>query len=186
MAVSPVLGRGGRRPALGPRRLRHEGGLAAAVAAALRFVARGDVPGSISFLVTGDEEGPSVNGTAKLLDWALAKGEAFDHCIVGEPTSVERLGDTIKNGRRGSLTGRLTLRGRQGHVAYPQIADNPLRASRAAARRAVRAAARFRQRRFRSVEPRSRDGRRRQSGDQRHPRRGSPRLQRALQRPLDA
>ena len=104
-----------------------KGGLAAAVAAALRFVARGDVPGSISFLVTGDEEGPSVNGTAKLLDWALAKGEAFDHCIVGEPTSVERLGDTIKNGRRGSLTGRLTLRGRQGHVAYPQIADNPLR-----------------------------------------------------------
>ncbi len=104
-----------------------KGGLAAAVAAALRFVATGDLPGSISFLVTGDEEGPSVNGPAKLLDWALAKGEAFDHCIVGEPTSVERLGDTIKNGRRGSLTGRLTLRGRQGHVAYPQIADNPLR-----------------------------------------------------------
>ncbi len=104
-----------------------KGGLAAAVAAALRFAARGDVPGSISFLVTGDEEGPSVNGTAKLLGWALAKGEAFDHCVVGEPTSVERLGDTIKNGRRGSLTGRLTLWGRQGHVGYPQIADNPLR-----------------------------------------------------------
>ncbi len=104
-----------------------KGGLAAAVAAALRFVARGDVPGSISFLVTGDEEGPSINGTAKLLDWALAKGEAFDHCIVGEPTSVGKVGDTIKNGRRGSLTGRFTLRGRQGHVAYPQIADNPLR-----------------------------------------------------------
>ena len=104
-----------------------KGGLAAAVAAALRFAAGRDLPGSISFLVTGDEEGPSVNGTAKLLDWALAKGETFDHCIVGEPTSVEKLGDTIKNGRRGSLTGRLTLRGRQGHVGYPQIADNPLR-----------------------------------------------------------
>jgi succinyl-diaminopimelate desuccinylase len=104
-----------------------KGGLAAAVAAALRFVASGDVSGSISFLVTGDEEGPSINGTAKLLEWALAKGEVFDHCIVGEPTSVTRLGDTIKNGRRGSLTARLTLRGRQGHVAYPQIADNPLR-----------------------------------------------------------
>ena len=104
-----------------------KGGLAAAVAAALGFVARGALAGSISFLVTGDEEGPSINGTAKLLDWALAKGEAFDHAIVGEPTSVERLGDTIKNGRRGSLTGRLTLHGRQGHVAYPEIAVNPMR-----------------------------------------------------------
>ena len=83
--------------------------------------------GSISFLITGDEEGPSINGTAKLLDWALMKGEQFDHCIVGEPTSVESVGDTIKNGRRGSLTGRLTLHGRQGHVAYPHIADNPVR-----------------------------------------------------------
>ncbi len=105
-----------------------KGGLAAAVAAALDFVARGSFPGSISFLVTGDEEGPSANGTVKLLDWALARGERFDHCIVGEPTSVERLGDTIKHGRRGSLTGRLALHGRQGHVGYPHIADNPIRA----------------------------------------------------------
>jgi succinyl-diaminopimelate desuccinylase len=104
-----------------------KGGLAAALAAALGFVAEGAFVGSISFLITGDEEGPSINGTAKLLDWALAKGERFDHCIVGEPTSVKTLGDTIKNGRRGSLTGRLTLHGRQGHVAYPHIADNPLR-----------------------------------------------------------
>jgi succinyl-diaminopimelate desuccinylase len=104
-----------------------KGGLAAAVAAALRFVARGSFSGSISFLVTGDEEGPSINGTVKLLDWALARGKRFDHCIVGEPTSVAALGDTIKNGRRGSLTGRLTLHGRQGHVAYPQLTDNPLR-----------------------------------------------------------
>jgi len=104
-----------------------KGGLAAAVAAALRFAAKGAFAGSISFLVTGDEEGPSINGTAKLLRWALANGQTFDHCIVGEPTSVEALGDTIKHGRRGSLTGRLTLHGRQGHVAYPQLADNPLR-----------------------------------------------------------
>jgi len=104
-----------------------KGGLAAAVAAALRFAARGAFPGSISFLVTGDEEGPSINGTVKLLDWAREKGERFDHCIVGEPTSLEALGDTIKNGRRGSLNGRLTLHGRQGHVAYPHLADNPLR-----------------------------------------------------------
>ena len=105
-----------------------KGGLAAAAAAALRFVANGAFPGSISFLVTGDEEGPSINGTVKLMRWALDRGERFDHCIVGEPTSVETLGDTIKHGRRGSLTGRLTLHGRQGHVAYPHIADNPLRA----------------------------------------------------------
>ncbi len=115
-----------------------KGGVAAAVAAARRFVAGVDSPGergrrpplqgSISFLITGDEEGPAVNGTVKLLDWALARGEAFDHCIVGEPTSVAALGDTIKNGRRGSLTGRLTLNGRQGHVAYPHVADNPVRA----------------------------------------------------------
>ncbi|HXZ16040.1 MAG TPA: succinyl-diaminopimelate desuccinylase, partial [Roseiarcus sp.] len=104
-----------------------KGGLAAAVAAALGFVARGRFSGSISFLVTGDEEGPAVNGTVKLLEWARAKGETFNHCIVGEPTSVAALGDTIKHGRRGSLTGRLTLTGRQGHVAYPELASNPLR-----------------------------------------------------------
>jgi succinyl-diaminopimelate desuccinylase len=106
-----------------------KGGLAAAVAAALRFAARkGGAKGSISFLITGDEEGVAVNGTTKLLDWALAKGERFDHCILGEPTSREKLGDMIKHGRRGSLTGRLTLIGKQGHVAYPHLADNPLRA----------------------------------------------------------
>ena len=105
-----------------------KGGLAAAAAAALRFVGRGAFPGSISFLVTGDEEGPSINGTVKLIRWALDRGERFDHCIVGEPTSADALGDTIKHGRRGSLTGRLTLHGRQGHVAYPHIADNPVRA----------------------------------------------------------
>jgi succinyl-diaminopimelate desuccinylase len=105
-----------------------KGGVAAAVAAALRFIESRPFPGSISFLITGDEEGPAVNGTVKLLDWALARGELFDHCILGEPTCVRALGDTIKHGRRGSLNGRLTIHGRQGHVAYPHIADNPIRA----------------------------------------------------------
>ena len=105
-----------------------KGGVAASVAAALRFIASGAFAGSISFLLTGDEEGPAVNGTVKLVDWALRKGEAFDHCILGESTSVAAVGDTIKHGRRGSLNGRLTIRGRQGHAAYPHIADNPIRA----------------------------------------------------------
>ena len=103
-----------------------KGGVAAAVAAALRFIAKAPFEGSISFLITGDEEGPAINGTVKLVDWALAKGETFDHCILGESTSVETVADTIKHGRRGSLNGRLTIRGRQGHAAYPHIADNPI------------------------------------------------------------
>jgi succinyl-diaminopimelate desuccinylase len=105
-----------------------KGGIAAGVAAALRFVARGAFAGSISFLLTGDEEGPAVNGTVKLLAWARERGERFDHCLLGEPTSLAALGDTMKNGRRGSLTGRLTISGKQGHVAYPHLADNPIRA----------------------------------------------------------
>ncbi|MGD1035745.1 MAG: succinyl-diaminopimelate desuccinylase [Roseiarcus sp.] len=105
-----------------------KGGIAAAVAAALRFVARGAFIGSITFLLTGDEEGPAVNGTVKLLDWARERGERFDHCVLGEPTSVAALGDTIKIGRRGSLTGRLAISGKQGHVAYPHLAANPIRA----------------------------------------------------------
>jgi succinyl-diaminopimelate desuccinylase len=105
-----------------------KGGVAAAAAAALRFIASRRFQGSISFLITGDEEGPAINGTVKLLDWALARGELYDHCILGEPTCVSALGDMIKHGRRGSLNGRLTIHGRQGHVAYPQIAENPIRA----------------------------------------------------------
>ena len=104
-----------------------KGGIAAAVAAALAHVARHGIQrGSISFLVTGDEEGPAVNGTAKLLDWARARGERFDGCILGEPTNPTRMGETIKIGRRGSLTGDLVIEGRQGHVAYPGLADNPI------------------------------------------------------------
>jgi succinyl-diaminopimelate desuccinylase len=105
-----------------------KGAVAAALAAALRFIARGAFKGSISFLLTGDEEGPAVNGTVKLIDWARSRGERFDACLLGEPTSQAALGDTIKHGRRGSLTGRLTLVGKQGHVACPDLADNPIRA----------------------------------------------------------
>ena len=106
-----------------------KGGVAAFAAAALDFVAeRGpDFGGRISFLITGDEEGPAVNGTVKLLDWAVARGERFTAALVGEPTNPDALGDAIKVGRRGSLTGRVTIRGPQGHVAYPDLADNPLR-----------------------------------------------------------
>ncbi|MFC0282672.1 succinyl-diaminopimelate desuccinylase [Camelimonas abortus] len=104
-----------------------KGGVAASVAAAVDFVARNpDFDGSIAFLITGDEEGPAVNGTVKLLQWAKEQGEAFDHCILGEPTNPDRLGEMIKIGRRGSLTGRLTVRGVQGHVAYPHRAQNPI------------------------------------------------------------
>jgi succinyl-diaminopimelate desuccinylase len=104
-----------------------KGGVAAFAAAACTFVARRRLPkGSIGFLITGDEEGPAINGTEKLLRWAYEKGERFDHCIVGEPTSFEVLGDTIKIGRRGCLNGTLIVAGRQGHAAYPERADNPI------------------------------------------------------------
>ncbi len=104
-----------------------KGGIAAFAAAALDYVAANPgFKGSIGLLITGDEEGPAVNGTVKLLEWAAAQGEHFDHCLVGEPTNVEALGDTIKIGRRGSLTGTLQVHGTQGHVAYPQRADNPI------------------------------------------------------------
>lgn len=105
-----------------------KGGIACMTAAALDFVAqRPDFPGSIAFLITGDEEGPAINGSVKLLDWARERGERFDHCILGEPTNPRDLGDMIKIGRRGSLTGRLVVHGVQGHVAYPHLADNPIR-----------------------------------------------------------
>jgi len=106
-----------------------KGGIACFVAAALDYVAaHGGTPkGSISLLITGDEESVAVNGTVKLLKWATERGETFDHCILGEPSNVEVLGDTIKAGRRGSLNGTLIVNGRQGHVAYPERADNPIR-----------------------------------------------------------
>jgi succinyl-diaminopimelate desuccinylase len=105
-----------------------KGGIACFVAAIARIVAEGgSLPGSVSFLITGDEEGPALNGTVKLLEHAAAKGETWDAALVGEPTNPSELGDMIKIGRRGSLTARLTVSGVQGHVAYPHLADNPLR-----------------------------------------------------------
>jgi succinyl-diaminopimelate desuccinylase len=106
-----------------------KGGIACALAAVLDYLSHnsGKPKGSISFLITGDEEGIAVNGTPKLLQWAAAHGEKFDHCILGEPSNVAALGDTIKIGRRGSLNGHLIVTGRQGHVAYPQRAENPIR-----------------------------------------------------------
>ena len=107
-----------------------KGGIACAIAAVLDHLAgnSGKPKGSISFLITGDEEGIAVNGTPKLLQWVAARGEKFDHCILGEPSNVDALGDTIKIGRRGSLNGHLIVSGKQGHVAYPQRAENPIRA----------------------------------------------------------
>ena len=106
-----------------------KGGIACAVAAVLDYLAAhdGKPKGSVSFLITGDEEGIAVNGTPKLLKWVAERGEKFDHCILGEPSNQDALGDTIKIGRRGSLNGHLIVTGKQGHVAYRQRADNPIR-----------------------------------------------------------
>ncbi|MBG6199501.1 succinyl-diaminopimelate desuccinylase [Labrenzia sp. EL_13] len=105
-----------------------KGGVAAFAVAALDFVEEfsAGFGGTISFLITGDEEGPAVNGTVKLLEWATGQGHTFDACIVGEPTNPEKLGDAIKVGRRGSLSGIVTVSGIQGHAAYPHLADNPI------------------------------------------------------------
>jgi succinyl-diaminopimelate desuccinylase len=101
--------------------------IAAMVVAAEGFVATyPQHAGSIALLITSDEEGPAVDGTVKVVEALAARGERLDCCIVGEPTSVEALGDMVKNGRRGSLSGRLTVLGVQGHVAYPQLARNPI------------------------------------------------------------
>jgi succinyl-diaminopimelate desuccinylase len=103
--------------------------IAAMVVAVERFVARRpDHRGSIAFLLTSDEEGPSVNGTVKVIEKLEQRGEKIDWCLVGEPSSETRLGDVVKNGRRGSLNGVLTVKGIQGHVAYPHLASNPIHA----------------------------------------------------------
>ncbi|MBF0177305.1 MAG: succinyl-diaminopimelate desuccinylase [Magnetococcales bacterium] len=109
-----------------------KGALAAMVTATARFLAeRPDFArdNSLSFLVTGDEEGDAVDGTVRILEWLGARGEKLDYCLVGEPTSTATLGDGIKNGRRGSLNGRLRVQGIQGHVAYPHLAINPIHAA---------------------------------------------------------
>lgn len=105
-----------------------KGGIACFVAAVEQFLEKHGAPtGSVSLLITGDEEGPSINGTDKLLKWAADKGETWDAAIVGEPSNPNEIGDAIKNGRRGSLSGRVTVHGIQGHSAYPHLADNPVR-----------------------------------------------------------
>jgi len=105
-----------------------KGGIACFAAAVARHIEKHGAPkGSISFLITGDEEGPSINGTIKVLQWATERGETWDACVVGEPTNPNKLGDMIKIGRRGSLSGKIVVHGVQGHAAYPHLADNPVR-----------------------------------------------------------
>lgn len=103
-----------------------KGGIACWVAAVSRVLAGGGVPGSLSFLITGDEEGPALHGTKRVVEQLMAEGERIDACVVGEPSSSQRLGDMIKVGRRGSLNSWITVKGRQGHVAYPDRAANPV------------------------------------------------------------
>jgi succinyl-diaminopimelate desuccinylase len=103
-----------------------KGAIACFVAAAARRIAAGDDQGSLSLLITGDEEGPSINGTVKVLQWLAERGERLDAAIVGEPSNPDAIGDEIKIGRRGSVTGELVVHGVQGHAAYPQRADNPV------------------------------------------------------------
>ena len=102
--------------------------IACFAAAASRLIEQTDdnLNGSISFLITGDEEGPAINGTKKVLDWLKARDETIDQCLVGEPTSVSEVGDMAKIGRRGSMNATITVHGTQGHVAYPHLADNPV------------------------------------------------------------
>jgi len=103
-----------------------KGGIAAWVAAVSQILAEGEVPGSLSFLITGDEEGPALHGTKRVVQALMAEGEVIDACVVGEPSSQHALGDMIKIGRRGSLNTWITVHGKQGHVAYPDRAANPV------------------------------------------------------------
>ncbi|TKF06164.1 succinyl-diaminopimelate desuccinylase [Vibrio kanaloae] len=104
-----------------------KGSLASMIVAVEQFIAKHpDHTGSIGFLITSDEEGPFINGTVRVVEALMARGENIDMCIVGEPSSTEYVGDVVKNGRRGSITGDLTIKGTQGHVAYPHLANNPV------------------------------------------------------------
>jgi len=104
-----------------------KGSLAAMVVASERFLALNPHSGGrLAFLLTSDEEGPAVDGTVKVMEWLREQNEQIDYCLIGEPSSGNRLGDRVRNGRRGSLSGKLTLQGIQGHVAYPELADNPI------------------------------------------------------------
>ncbi|KAB0460104.1 succinyl-diaminopimelate desuccinylase [Vibrio kanaloae] len=107
-----------------------KGSLASMIVAVEQFIAKHpDHTGSIGFLITSDEEGPFINGTVRVVEALMARGEKIDMCIVGEPSSTEYVGDVVKNGRRGSITGDLTIKGTQGHVAYPHLANNPVHSS---------------------------------------------------------
>ncbi|MDH5915229.1 succinyl-diaminopimelate desuccinylase [Vibrio splendidus] len=107
-----------------------KGSLASMIVAVEQFIAKHpDHTGSIGFLITSDEEGPFINGTVRVIEALMARGENIDMCIVGEPSSTEYVGDVVKNGRRGSITGDLTIKGTQGHVAYPHLANNPVHSS---------------------------------------------------------
>ena len=107
-----------------------KGSLASMIVAVEQFIAENpDHKGSIGFLITSDEEGPFINGTVRVVETLMARGENIDMCIVGEPSSTEFVGDVVKNGRRGSITGDLTVKGTQGHVAYPHLANNPVHSS---------------------------------------------------------
>src|SRR5882757_9725432 len=113
----------------GSSRFRSESGLAAMLTASEEFISQYPKHrGTIAFLITSDEEGPSVDGTRRVVELLRERGEAIEWCLVGEPSSENSLGDTIKIGRRGSLSGRLTVHGVQGHIAYPQLASNPIHA----------------------------------------------------------
>ncbi len=104
-----------------------KGSLACMIVAVERFIEQyPDHTGSIGFLITSDEEGPFINGTVKVVETLMARGENIDMCIVGEPSSTHETGDVVKNGRRGSITGDITIKGTQGHVAYPHLASNPI------------------------------------------------------------
>ena len=160
-----------------------KGAIAAFVAAAARFGAAGAGGGSISLLITGDEEGPAVNGTRKVLDWLAERGETLDACLVGEPTNPEELGEMVKIGRRGSLNGTLRVAGRQGHVAYPALAANPLPRLVALLNALLALTAGRGDRPFSAKPAGAHLDRRRQRGHERHSRRSSGALQRPLQRP---
>ena len=164
-----------------------KGAIAAFIAAAERWLADEGpgFDGSISLLITGDEEGAGLNGTRKVLDWLAARGEMLDACVVGEPTSAAALGDMVKIGRRGSLTGRLTVHGVQGHTAYPHLADNAAHRLVAMLHALTTAELDRGLRAFPALDPAGFDDRHRQPGGQRDPGRGARRLQHPLQRSLD-
>ena len=158
-----------------------KGSVAAFTAAAIDFVrTAGKFKGSISFLITGDEEGPAINGTVKVLQWMRDNGHVPDHCLVGEPSCVDRLGDTIKIGRRGSLSFTVVVEGRQGHSAYPHKADNPVPKLARFVDRISHAKLDEGNDAFRSLDARRHQLRRRQCRDQRHSVQGDGEVQHPL------